>query len=341
MTTRLTDLQLPANWMDYVLVASTDGSPLVDSGVLVRDTEIDQRMMGGNLLINMPHFRDLADDAENVSDDNPANVATPGGITTGLEIGVRLSRNKAWSSMDLNKALAGADPMSAIEQSTARYWRRRTQAALIATAAGVFANNAKAAPGGGAAQNDMTVSVIGASFANNVTNFTAEAFIDATHTMGDEQEELGLLFVHPVVHARMLKADLIDFKPDSEGRMTIETFQGRRVVVSRKMPSPSTGVYESWIFGPGAFALGVGQPKVPAETRREPLQGNGGGRDILVQRVELVIHPRGHAFVAASPADGGPSNAATSDNLAHEDSWQRRYGERELIRMARLITRES
>lgn len=339
--TQLTDLQIPANWMQYIQVLSSDKSPLVESGVLVRDERIDERMMGGGLLINIPHFRDLADAAENVSDDDPTSSATPTAITTGLEIGVRLSRNQAFSSMDLNAALIGTDPMAAIEAMTGGYWRKRLQAATIATIAGVLANNAKSAPGGGATQNDMTVNVSGSSFVDNVTNFTAEAFIDATHTMSDAQEELGILLVHPVVHARMLKADLIDFKPDSEGKMSVEVFQGRRVIVSRGMPSPSTGVYDSWIVGPGAIAWGLGTPKVPAETDRIPLAGDGGGQDVLVQRVEWVLHPRGHAFVITDGAEGGPTNAATAKMLAHEDSWQRRYAERPLVRIARLRTREA
>ena len=270
MTTRLTDLQIPDNWMAYTIIPSSQKSPLIDTGVIVRDTRIDVKMQGGNTLIDMPHFNDLADEDEDVSSDDPAVSSSPSGITSGKERGVRLSRNKSWSSMDLNSALTGEDPMAVIEALTSGYWRKRMQALLIATAQGVFNNNAKAAPGGGAVQDDMTVdaSILnGGVYLNNVTNFTAEGFIDATHTMGDAQEELGLLFVHPTVHARMLKADLIDFRPDSEGRMTIETFQGRRVVISRKMPSPSADVYESWIFGPGAFGLGVGTPDVPAETQ--------------------------------------------------------------------------
>lgn len=338
--TRITDLQIPENWMGYVQKASTDKSPLVGAGVLVSDPQISAKMAGGNSLINMPHYQDLGDTAENVSTDDPASAATPTNIGTGLEIGVRLSRNQIWSSMDLNAALAGSDPMGAIEASTSGYWAKRAQAALIAVAGGVFLNNDEAAPGGGAVQYDMTNDVKGVAFVDNVTNFTADAFIDSTHTMGDAQEELGVVFVHPTVHARMLKADLIDFRPDSEGRMKIEFFQGRLVIVSRGMPNPSTGIYHTWIFGAGAFGWGIGSPLVPAETSREATQGNGGGQDILTQRVEWVIHPRGMQWTAASTANGGPSNATTVNNLGHADSWVRAVAERALVPMARLITRE-
>ena len=338
--TRITNLQIPANWMDYIQKVSTDMSPLVTAGVLVPDAQIAAKMAGGNSLINMPHYRDLADAAENVSTDDPASAATPTNITTGLEIGVRLSRNQVFSSMDLNVALAGSDPMIAIESLTSGYWAKRAQAALIATAGGVFLNNDEGSPGGGAVQGDMTNDVSGVGFTDNVTNFTPGGFIDATHTMGDAQKDLGVLFVHPTVHARMLKADLIDFRPDSEGRMSIEFYQGRAVIVSRGMPNPSTGIYHSWIFAANAFGWGIGSAKVPAETSREATQGNGGGQDILTQRVEWVIHPRGMQWTAASTANGGPSNATTTNNLGHADSWVRAVAERALVPMARYITRE-
>ena len=74
---------------------------------------------------------------------------------------------------------------------------------------------------------------------------------------------------------------------------------------------------------------------------RAPSQGNGKGADILYSRTQWAIHPVGHRFAVASPAVGGPSNASTSGNLAHADSWVRVYPERKQIKIARLITREA
>lgn len=337
--TRLTDLQIPASWMDYVQDQTEEKSRMSQSAVLVRDPDLDERMSGGSIVFNKPHFRDLADTAENISTDNPASSATPENITTGLEIAVRLSRNQSWSSMDLNAALIGPDPMAAIADRTSSYWALRLEAALIATAQGVFANNALATPGGGAVQNDLTVDISGAGYTEGVTDFSAEAFLDAVGLMGDSHESLGLVFVHSTVHTRMLKNDLIDFMKDSDGNPTIPTFMGRRVIVTDKMPN-TANVYDTWVFGTGAFSWGVGRPKVPAETDRIVLSGDGGGQDVLVQRIEWTLHPNGHAYTG-TPANGGPSNAATTNNLAHEDSWERRMGERKQIRIARLITREA
>ncbi|HEX5040180.1 MAG TPA: hypothetical protein VFW95_08615, partial [Candidatus Limnocylindria bacterium] len=221
------------------------------------------------------------------------------------------------------------------------YWARRLQAAFIATMTGVFNDNEAAPTGTEHVQNDLTVDISGVGFVDGVTNFSAEAFIDALTTMGDSSDQLGVVLVHSVVMARMKKNNLIDFIPDARGEVSIPTFLGREVIVDDAMPIPSAGVYETWLFGAGAVRLGVGSPKVPTEVDRKPEAGAGGGEERLYSRTEWSIHPAGHKFAVASPASGGPSNAATAGNLAHADSWVRAFPERKQIKIARLITRES
>jgi anti-sigma factor RsiW len=121
--------------------------------------------------------------------------------------------------------------------------------------------------------------------------------------------------------------------------VNIPTFLGRRVVVDDGMPAASN-IYETWLFGSGALRLGAGAPKVPTETDRLPSAGNGGGQEVLYDRVEWAIHPVGHAYVGTAP-NGGPDNTATANNLAAAASWSRRFPERKQIKIARLITREA
>lgn len=335
---RISDIVVPEIFTPYTQQMTEAKSRIIRSGAVVRDTELDGHLAGGGITFQSPSFKDLDDDAENVSTDDPAVDSAPNKIGSATEIQVRLSRNNSWSSMDLSGDLAGADPMNAIANRVSDYWTRRLQAAFIATMTGVFADNAAAPDAGEHVQNDMTYSVAGASFVDGVTNFTAEAFIDATLTMGDSMEELGMVCVHSIVYGRMQKNNLIDFIPDARGEVQIPTFLGRIVIIDDKMPFTS-GVFETWLFGAGAIRLGMGSPKVPTETDRKPSAGNGSGQDVLHNRVEWAIHPAGNAYVGTSPA-GGPSNAATSNNLAAAGSWKRVFSERKQIKIARLITRE-
>ena len=240
--------------------------------------------------------------------------------------------------MDLNQALIAADPLEAIAQRVGNYWTLRAQAAFIATMKGIFADNDAAPSGSEHVQGDLTVDVSGSSYTAGVTDFSAGAFIDAITTAGDSKEGLGMVMVHSIVHARMQKNNLIDFIPDARGEIMIPTFLGREVIVDDGMPY-TAGVFDTWIFGPGAVQLGMGAPKVPTEVDRSPSAGNGGGQETLYDRVEWALHPEGHAYVGTAPS-GGPTNAATSNNLAAATSWQRRYSERKQIKIARLKTRE-
>jgi hypothetical protein len=119
----------------------------------------------------------------------------------------------------------------------------------------------------------------------------------------------------------------------------IPTFLGREVVVDDGLPF-SGSIYQTWLFGRGAVRYGTASPKVPTEVERDPGAGNGGGQEVLYNRVQWSIHPTGHAYTGTAP-NGGPTNAATANNLAAAGSWNRVYPERKQIKIARLISREA
>lgn len=336
----VSDVVVPEVFSPYVQQLTEEKSRIIQSGAAVRDAALDVVLAGGGLTFNEPSFKDLDNDADNVASATLATTSTPNKIGTATEIQVRLSRNNSWSSGDLAADLAGADPMQAIANRVAAYWVRRLQVAFIASVTGVYADNAAAPTGTEHVQNDMTHDVSGVGFVDGVTNFSAEAFLDAAVTMGDSMDQLGLVIMHSIVYNRALKNNLIDFVPDSRNpdAESIPTFLGRQVVLDDGTPR-SSGVFQTWLFGAGSIRLGMGSPKVPTEVDRIPAAGNGSGQEVLYNRTEWCIHPVGCAYVGTAPA-GGPSNAATANNLADAGSWARVFPERKQIKMARLITRE-
>ena len=344
---QLADVIVPEVFSPYVQQLTEEKSRIIRCGAVVRDPQLDALLAGGGLTFHSPSFKDLDIDAENVSTDDPNTNSTPNKLGTSQEIQVRLSRNNSWSSMDLAADLIGADPMQAIANRVSDYWVRRQQLAFIATIKGVFANNATSTDAYHV-QNDMTQDISGVAYADGVTNFSAESFVDACVTMGDSMDGLRMVMVHSIVYARMLKNNLIDFIPDAINANAtpnagmngqgIPTFLGRMVVIDDGMPFTS-GVFETWLFGAAAVRNGQGSPLVPTEVDRKPAAGNGGGQTVLHNRTEWIIHPVGEAYVGTAPA-GGPSNAATSNNLAAAASWRRAFSERKQIKIARLITRE-
>lgn len=338
--TQVADVVVPEIFTPYVQQLTEEKARIVQSGIAVRDPAVDALLAGGGLTFNTPSFQDLDNDVDRVStdtsvDDFAGGTArpVPNKNGTSTEVSVRLNRNNSWSSADLASVLAGADPMNSIATRVAFYWTRRLQVAFIATMNGVIADNT-AADGG-----DYTNDISGASYVAGVTDFSAEAFLDAAVTMGDSMEDLTAVMVHSVVFNRMQKNNLIDFIPDARGEVQIPTFLGREVVVDDGMPV-TANVYDTWLFGGGAARLGVGSPKVGTEIEREAGGGNGGGQEILYSRQEWAIHPVGHAYVGTSP-DGGPGNTAGANDLAAAGSWNRVFPERKQIKFARLVTREA
>lgn len=352
----INDIVVPENFTPYVQVLTEEKARLIQSGVVARSPMLDDFLSGGGITINVPGFADLdAGDTDTTGADRVATTLDGTGFnhyTLGVidqtptadiivdplpdkigdtqEVAIRLSRNKSWTSLDLAAALAGEDPMDAIASRVSFYWTRRLQKAFIATWNGVIADNT--ANDSGDYQNDVS----GTSFVDGVTNFSAEAYIDAANTMGDSMDDLSALMVHSNVYARMKKNNLIDFIPDSRGEVQIATFLGAEVIVDDGMPFTGN-VYDSWLFGGGASMMGMGAPKMPTEIDRLPGAGNGSGQEVLYNRIEWAIHPVGHAWVGSTTANGGPNNTT----LAAAASWNRVYPERKQIRFARLVTREA
>lgn len=351
--TQVVDVVVPEIFTPYVQQQTEEKARLVQSGILARNPLMDNLLAGGGLTFNVPSFRDLDNDADNVSADQVSdaiawtqlsgtavganyptlNDSIPLKVETDTEIAVRLSRNNSWSSADLAAALAGSDPLNSIAGNVAFYWQRRLQAAFIATVNGVILDNV--ANDAGDYQNDIS----GAGFIDGVTNISAEAVIDTAVTMGDSMEALTGMMVHSVVFARMQKNNLIDFIPDARGEVQIPTFLGREVLIDDGMPVTGS-VYDTWLFGAGFMQMGVGSAKVPTEVERKPGAGNGGGQEILHSRVEWSLHPVGHAYTGTA-ADGGPANGTGANDLENATSWDRRFPERKQIKFARLVTREA
>ena len=362
VSTTIADVIVPEVFTPYTQQLTMEKTAIIQSGIASRDDFLDNLLAGGGLTFTVPSWQDIGDPAENVSSDDPNTTSTPNTTQTSGEVAVRLSRNASWSTMRLATALAGADPMQSIASRVSDYWVRRLQRAFVASAQGVFSTNSLSDPSLGRSghtglsaaygnQDDLTddISVLnGGVYQAGVTDFNAEAFIDACTLLGDAAEDVTAVFMHSIVYSKAQKNNLIDFIPDAEGHVNIPTFLGRRVVVDDGMPNPAgdasagaqtaSGVYHTWLVGPASFRLGVGTPIVPTEVFRYPDRGNGAGSDILYNRVEWCIHPVGHAWVGGSPVyEGGPTNT----QLSQSGSFVRVFPERKQIKLSRLVTRES
>ena len=106
-STRVSDVVVPEIFTPYLRQMTEEKARLVQAGVLVRNGMIDGLLSGGGLTFEVPSFKDLDSDNENVSTDSVADRiaatladawpssaldSTPRKIETDKEVAVRLSR---------------------------------------------------------------------------------------------------------------------------------------------------------------------------------------------------------------------------------------------------------
>lgn len=311
-TTKIGDIIVPEVFNDYFINRTSEMARFYMGGIVTQNAQFDALATAGGKLLNLPFFEDLTGADEILTD---SSALTPGKITSAQDVAALHARGRAWGVNDLAKALSvgRADPMAAIGDLVADYWARRYQALLVSSLKGVIADNEANNSG------DMVAGT-------GTAAFDADLFIDGQATFGDAIGGLSGIAFHPVVYHALKKKDNISFEKESMGDLEVETYRGLRVIVDRNLPVDA-GVYTTYLFGQGAFALGNGAAPVPSETDRDSLAGE----DYLITRTHFMLHPRGIKWTNASVASTTPSNAE-AENAAN---WSRVY-EREQVRIAAI-----
>jgi hypothetical protein len=310
-TTRLSDAVIPEVYAGYAAVDSPENTAFFQSGVVVRNPLLDQKADTGGQEIQIPFWRDLDASVEpNASNDDPADMAAPGKLGSGLQRARIAYLNQGYSAADLVTELAGSSPMQRIRNRFGTYWQKQWQKRVISSALGVLADNVANDNG------DMV-------FDGSAALWSRKAFTSAVFTLGDAFGKLSAIAVHSLAYKQMVDADDIDYIPDSEGQLTIPTFMGQRVIVDDDMPASASGdpaviTTTAVLFGSGAFGYGEGTPEVPVEVERQARAGNGGGVETLWERKTWLLHPFGFQFTGASITKrantNGRTGAATSED---------------------------
>jgi len=326
--TKIADVIVPEIFLPYMEERTAALTAVINSGILVRDAEWDAKASLAGKLQEMPFWQDLDGDDEVLSD---GGALTAGKIVASKDVSRNHLRGKAWGTNDLAKHLAGDDPMRAIAELVAEYRARRIQAQTISTLKGVFAAASMADN-----VNDIHMASGTPTSANYLTGAT---FVDSCQKLGDSKSKLTAVMMHSAVEAHLLKLDLIDYVPDSEGKDMIGVFQGKRVIIDDGLPTETIDgrtVYSTFLFGAGALAYGIGNDNTPIEggfgtwqleMSREALAHES----YLITRWKNIIHPRGVKWTESSVAGVSPTNA----EIATAANWTRVF-EAKNVRMVKI-----
>lgn len=315
---------IPELFLDYQQEEIRDKNALVTSGLMVTNAAIQAEFAKGGKTVDLPFYGDLTGDSEVDSDTVPS---VPSEIGGDLQVGVRNMRRKSWKSSDLAADLSGSDPAQAIARSTGRYWIRDMQIVTRNILNGIFGT------GGPLASSH--------SVGGTTSQLSQGLMVDGIAKLGDAGDELTGVMMHSAIYYALMKLDLIVPASNTsqlDSRLSAEslekgTYLGRPVFVDDKLPyttgaGPSGAtVYDTFFFGPGAFAYATAPAKTPVETDRDKFLGI----DFLINRTHYLVHPNGMSWRGTAAA-AAPSNA----ELATPSNWVKVFEDDRNIRITRM-----
>lgn len=333
--TKIADLITPEIYTAYMAEEFPERNMFVRSGIFeAPPPEVTATLQAGGRLINMPFWDYLARQAPAIPSDDDATSITPKKITASKDQAVKHEWVDARSAMDVAGLLATGgrkDPLQHALNRIGEWWMGAEQTMLIASAKGLFADNAAND------SSDMIYSVYSDVSSPSAANkFSRSAFDRACQTLGDRLGDISAIAMHSSVFLSVQDNDDIDYVQDSKLEKEIPYYKGRLVIVDDQMPVTSgsnSDKYTCYLFGRGAFgyASRALDAEYALEYDREALKGNGGGQTTMVTRRHVLMHPRGVKWTDSSCAGIGPTEA----ELATAANWDRVY-DRKNIKIAAL-----
>src|SRR5512136_111149 len=320
--TAVSDIIIPTEFERYAIERTAELSNFGQCGIVEHAPEFDALANGGGREVKMPFWKDLTATRQLLSDSGSLTVNK---ISADADIARIHNDAQVWSVNHLATVISGDDPMQAIVDLVAGYWARTDEGLVISCLKGMFA----AASMSGNLLAIHSESIAGQSASTRLSGAT---FVDACAKLGDAASRLTAVAMHSATEAALKKLDLIDFLPDSEGKPSLASFQGRRVVVDDSLPTRAGTtdgvVYTTYLFGQGAFAKGV------SPLDGTPLQGGFGTEGVELARVPLdsdtllinrrryILHPRGVKFTSASVAADSPTAAELETGANWTRVWE-------------------
>lgn len=325
--TQVADVFVPEMWAQWFIERSVKTNKFSASGIAVRSGEMDALAAGPGKTVDMPFWQDISGDRQIISDTNAFEKRK---IASAADQARIHNDGNAWSTTLLARLLSSEEGMDAIVNLIGDYWAREDEAMLVASLKGVLLS--LDAESGDPNLAKLAAESTGATAATTI--LSGDTFIDAKQKLGDRKDLLTAICMHSAVEADLLKQDLITFIPDSDGKPSLPTFQGLRVITDDEMPKragTSSGfVYTTVLFGAGAIALGSAALNTPVEggfgtdaveRTRVPLNHDA----VLINRRRMIKHPRGIKWLEASvTAAGGPTNT----ELALAANWDLVYDQK-------------
>ena len=271
-------------------------------------------------IVELPYWGRLDTSVEpNYSNDQYQDIAIPQKLGTGHMRARNCHLNEGWRSMDLVVELTGQDPLARVAGLLDNYWRKEAELRITATLRGLL-NDAVAESNGMIHQ------------ATAAKGITFEGLLDAQMTLGDAFGEIGGYVMNTAAFVALVKEGLGVVARTPDTNVLQRTVNGMPVIVNDNAMTLNNKPVVA-LIGPGAFAYGMANPRVPLEYEREAARGNGGGVETLWSRRNMIVHPLGYDFTSTAITGNGTETVARGagwTDLANAANWERKASRKQV-----------
>lgn len=314
---QISDLWVPQIWIKEIRERQTTFPSVLNSGAVVRGEQFNQIASGAGTSANIPFFKDITDQADEIQVENTV-LSSVQGIGGGVQVAPILNRVTQNSVTALAAAVSGTDPVGEITSQLAQRRLKQRNATLIAILRGILGGGSTAAGGGGclAAMRIDAFDETGNDATASQT-MSSDLFIQAKSLLGELAEELrfGAMIIHPTPLASLEKADAASFKTGLASGLpwAIRTYRDVPVFISEKLARAGTTngyVYETLLLAPGSVAYGekeqLGDVIDVASLQLDLEKGKNNAS--IYDRTRFLLAPAGVKWVG-TPAGQSATNA--------------------------------
>lgn len=307
--TKLLDAITPEQYTQYTNTRAEKHSAFIQSGILVPTPTLDQMIVSGGKLVNMPEWSQTSLTDQVLQEDTALET---GKTSAKSQIAPVLYRGTGASYTDLVAIIAGSNPVTQILNDFADYTLRSDQEIMQSIIKALFAK------GTGVSKGALTDTHVSDQSAAQNPVICPEMVIDARSILGTSRSKLTIIAMHSKVKAELEKQNTQTkhYIPASESKAGFDTYLGMRVVEDDSL-LPIDGVYETYLYASGSFGRNTATPAdmVTYEPDRDKAKGN----NMLYVRRARVIHPFGLKFKSEQVSGLTPTNA----DLALAKNWEK------------------
>lgn len=313
---------------------------LIESGVMVENSEIANMIAGGGNFYTLPFYTDI--DGNYVNYDGKTDIVLDEVDAAGQMHGVVWGRAKGWTDRDFVSDFSSADPMRNILNRIQKWEAKKRQTLLINILEAIFGITGSSGTYAYEWANQHISNI--ASETSTITDANKISLTSlrdlAVKANGDAADDYALAIMHSQVANRLSQFNVLEyFRYNDANGQERDVKVGRSgnmlVLICDEVPhavNNSTGAmeYTTYCFGRGTINYAKAPVDHPSEQFRN--QTKNGGMDCLTTKYRETILPNGFSF----SMDNLPISP-TDVQLATTDNWSIVYQPKNIY-LAKLVS---